>query len=55
LVARAEKWAAEFEAFAHGWAGVPAGKATKLQQARLKRALTVAVARLQAMAAQLGD
>jgi hypothetical protein len=55
LVARAEKWAAEFEAFANGWAGVPAGKASKLQQARLKRALTVAVARLQAMAAQLED
>jgi hypothetical protein len=54
LVTRAEKWSAELGEFASGWASIEAGKASKLQRARLKKGLGEAVARLQAMAVQLG-
>jgi hypothetical protein len=36
LVTRAEKWSAELGEFASGWASIEAGKASKLQRARLK-------------------
>ena len=53
LVARAEKWQAEFGAFAEGWTAVAGAKASALQRARLKKALGVAIGQLQKLDKQI--
>lgn len=55
LVAQAEKWPELFTDFGASWSAIAADKPTKLQRARLKKALGEAIAKLQQCAAGLKD